>query len=486
MPLFQAALLFLVLATPSQGTNSQHVDCSAWQTCRQLAVDAAGRQDFETFHDLAWRAVQLGPRNNPELMYLLARAQSLSGRPGDALVMLQRLVHAGVPVDAASNDDFRRVRALPGWKDLEAKISALPRAAAPDAAKPEGVKTGAVTAPNPASARVAASEAPKADKGTAPAAEASNSLPPSGSSAPRPGSASAAAPSSPSLPAESSESIATSRTYAVESLRFTTTRFIPGGLAYDAVSRRFVVGDRLGRKLAVVDEFSRHVANLAGSLSSGFGEIAALEIDTRQGDLWVVSSDGGSTTLHKLQLISGRLLAAYPLPARFAPVSFGDVAVTPASTVLALDTTGHRIFRLRPRATTTELAMTLPDAGPLSVAPADENIVYVSGSAGIARVDFAAQSTVPLKPASGVDLRGLARIRWYQGSLVGIQKTSDAVWRAVRITLDRSGRTATAVHVLDPRLSTADPTAATVSGGVLYYLASGEGTEMIVRRVPLK
>ena len=77
---------------------------------------------------------QLGPKNDPALMYLLARAQSLSGRPNDAIVMLARIVAIGVPVDAATNDDFRRVRALPGWPELAARISPPP--AAPETLPP--------------------------------------------------------------------------------------------------------------------------------------------------------------------------------------------------------------------------------------------------------------------------------------------------------------------------------------------------------------
>ena len=157
---------------------------------------------------------------------------------------------------------------------------------------------------------------------------------------------------------------------ALEQLRFSTPQFTPAGLAYDAVSRRFVVGDRQGRKLAVVDEFSQHVANLAGAQTSGFGEIAAIEIDARQGELWVVSSDGSRTSLHKLQLISGRLLSTYRSPEARAGEP-GDVAVAPTGTVLALDTAGHRLFRLPPRATALELAVTLPDSGPVSIAPAE-------------------------------------------------------------------------------------------------------------------
>ena len=271
----------------------------------------------------------------------------------------------------------------------------------------------------------------------------------------------------------------------LEPLRFTTPRFTPAGLGYDAVSRRFVVGDRDGRKLAVVDDFSQHVANLAGAQSSGFGEIAALEIDPREGDLWVVSSAGTGASLHKLQLISGRLLSTYAVPGHFGPVSFGDVAVARGGGVLALDTAGHRLFRLAPRAAAAEVAVVLPGTGPTSIAPAEEGVVYVASASGVMRADLGSGATVDVKTRKGVDLAGLTRIRWYRGALAAIQKTPEG-YRAVRITLDPRGRTATALEVLDPAISISNPTASTVVNGVLYYLADGEGSDMAVRRVLLR
>src|SRR4026207_365516 len=82
-------------------------DCREWHECRQLALDAAAAAEYERFHDLAWRTLQTGPKNDPALMYLLARAQSLSGRPGDALVMLQRLARVGKEKEAAADNDFQ-------------------------------------------------------------------------------------------------------------------------------------------------------------------------------------------------------------------------------------------------------------------------------------------------------------------------------------------------------------------------------------------
>ena len=216
-----AVLLALPLQLPAAPVQGDPSRCGSWQECRRLAEDAAARQEFEAFHDLAWRAVQAGPKNDPELMYLLARAQSLSGRPDDALVMLRRLAALGVPNDAATHDDFRRVRALPRWSEFESEAGA-----------PGAAPTGAP--PPPAAALESAPGPP------------------------------------PAAPARA-KPVAT-----LDMLRFTIPPFSPAGLAYDGVSRRFIIGDRLARKLAVVDEFSQHVANLAGAQATGFGEIAAL------------------------------------------------------------------------------------------------------------------------------------------------------------------------------------------------------------------
>jgi hypothetical protein len=437
----------LVLALHVQDQPPARVDCKEWHECRQFALDAAERQDYETFHDLAWRAVQTGPKNDPTLMYLLARAQSLSGRPSDALVMLQRLARMGTKTDAATNDDFRRVRALPGWAELEGN-------------------------------------APSAGAAAPPAAAAT---PPTATATP-----SAARTESRSVAGEARPAAASSG----ESLRFKTP-LMPAGLAYDAVSRRFIVGDRESRRLTVVDEFSQHVANLASAQSAGFGTIAALEIDPRLGNLWVVSGGESSagkpqdpsaspkrTTLHKLQLISGRVLQSYELAERFASATFVDVAAAADSTVLILDAAGHRVFRLRAKAQDLEVAATLPDDRFVSIAPASENLAYVANEEGISVVDLATRKVTPLKAGSRIDLARVARLRWHKGSLVGIQQ-ADGAYRAVRFALDRTGHRVTSAQILDAALPAVAPTSAAISGGILYYLAAGEGTEMIIRKITL-
>ena len=485
---FHVALLVVSLHVATlHAQDPPAPECRQWAECRQLALEAAGREDFETFHTLAWRAVQTGPKNDPDLMYLLARAQSLSGRPGDALVMLQRLARLGKQTDAATHEDFRRVRALPGWAQAAVLLDA---AAMPGVDKPAGPDEK----PREAAPHKAAEndeERPRPEAAPAPAPVSLNPVPVD------------PVPVDPApvdrTPRERSKPKA--NVAPAESLRFTTAPFTPAGLAYDGVSRRFIVGDRHARKLAVVDEFSHHVANLASAQSSGFGEIDALEIDSRVGNLWVVSNDAsfgrdsgprlqpgraGQPTLHKLQLVSGRLLASYVLPERFGEARLVDVAATSDGTVIVLDTRGNRLFRLGAKGQDFELAATLPESHAASLAPASADQVYVASQDGVLLVDVASRTVTPLKAAKGLDLTGIARIRWYKGSLIAVQKAEAGAYRAIRIALARNGRAAASIDVLDPSLATADPTAATVSAGMLYYLAAGDGAEMIVRKVTLK
>ena len=351
--------------------------------------------------------------------------------------------------DAATSDDFRRVRALPGWEDFQ-----------------RGNDERGLTAPAPS----------RSEKPAAPPA------PP--------------APSAPSAPTTAPErKAAADATGTSEALRFSTLLpFVPAGLAHDGVSDRFIVGDRDARKLAIVDDVSHRVATMASAQSAGFGRIDALEIDVRQGDLWVSSTEpaDGRTALHKLQLISGRLLYTVPLPDNLAPAHFADVAVTPRSMILILDALGRRLFKLEPKSRELQLAAKIDVEGATSAAPESDGVVYVAHQKGLSRVDLGSRRATTVKvKKKNLDLAGLTRIRWYRGTLLGVQKSGTGVYQIVRIRLDAAGTTAVGVDVLDRDVTMTDPTSAALSGDVLYYLASSSasdqgGGETIIRRVSIK
>ena len=457
------SVVALVVIAGLFGSHAQaptSAECRDASECRQQALDARSRDEFELFHDLAWRALQKSRTSDPELMTLVARAQSLSGRPHDALVMLNRLADLKVLTDAATSDDFRRVRELPGWADFEARTTGSATAAAPKSAAPGATPVPPPTTPPAASPPVAASAPAKTT--VKPEAEKPASADP--------------APDEPAVGEPG------------EALRFSTAPFTPAGLAYDAVSNRFIFGDRESRKLSVVGERSHNVTNLASAGTAGFSEIASLAIDAREGDLWVVSSADGAASVHKLQLISGRVFFAVRSP-KGTSVRFADLSVTPQSSVMALDDVGRRLFRIRPGSRELEVGWVIEAPMPVSVAAPSDTVIYIAHREGIVRIDLASGHERAVRASEGIDLTGFACIRPYRGGLVGVQQMSEGVFRIVRITLDANGTRASAVALLDKDVTMTSPGAASITGDTLYYLSAPDGAgsnSTIVKRIRLR
>ena len=469
-----AFVLLAIAAGPSPRVPQQQ--CPDVTACRAAALDAAARGEFETFHDLAWRAVQKGQPNDPELMLLLARAQSLSGRPGDALVMIRRLAERGPAPDVRTSDDFRRVRALPGWAEVEALLNVE---APGTSGGPETVRT-----PEPPLTAAAPTAA------ATPSAPATAAAPPSGSSSTRAsGKPAASAPAALKAPASGASRVEAA--WANDELRVSGASLATIGLAHDSVSRRFIVGDPAANKLVVVDEVFNRVNDLIGAASGGFFGLRALEIDRRRGDLWVANSgDQRRPSVHKLQLVSGRVLFELPLPAGFGDAFFEDLAVAPSGAVLLLDSRGGRLLRVPAGTRVYERAA--KDAalqGARSIALVDDRVAYVALEEGLVRVDQNGAGTSRVAIAGGTRLgrnalQGLARIRWYRGALIGVQAEADGACRIVRIALNRAGTRAIKAEVLDAHAQMPDPTAAALDDGVLFYLTQ-EGDASIVRRIAL-
>jgi hypothetical protein len=389
--------------------SARDFGCTEWHDCRQLALAAADRGDYETVHDLAWRAVQTGPPKDPALMFLLARAQALSGRPHDALIMIQRLAEMGVPVDVGANDEFVRMRQLPGWPEVSARNERLSH---PDSS-------------SPISAAVASS-------------------PPS--------------------------------TLGADGSRFSTEGFTLGGLAYDAVSRRFLIGDRHGRKLMVVAEGANHAVEFVRTASGGFRDIAAIEIDDKRGDLWVVSAApaDGAGTLHKLQLISGRTLKSFPIGAGLGPVTLVDLAVTPTGAVLVLDSAGPQLLTLGPGGTAVEHVMKVEAVEPASLAAGgDAGIAYVAHRDGVSRIDLRARTATQVTAPASISLAHLEQIRWRRHALFAIRLEPDGTHRIIRLDLNANGRAVTRSRTFEAPVPLAGQTFVAISGDALVYMVDG-------------
>ena len=456
-----------VVATASAFTvaaQETEAPCREPQACSERALEARERGAYEAFHDLAWRAVQTGTPNDPDAMYLLARAQALSGRRRDSAITLRRLAEAGVPNDAATHEDFRRVRELPEWPYIQtlaarARPNEPERKAAAAAAKPAPPAAAVATPPTPAVGVETPSPPPVAVETPSPRAVAVAKAP-----------APVVLPPAPAA----RTSLRFDPARVEEAARFSTPAFTPGGLAYDAVSRRFLFGDVAGRRLFVVGEGSERTLDLVRADSAGFADVTAIAIDARRGDLWVASTGTGGQAgaVHRLQLISGRVLTKFTVPGA-APARLQDIAVTSDGDVLLLDSATPRLLVLRRGATAPEVLMPLTTPDPVSLTVVDDGrLAYVAHADGITRIDLRARRTAGVD-AKGVALGDFEFIRWHRDALVGSQRQLDGTQGLVRLQLAREGRAVTGATLIDRPPADEDAAFAAMSGGDLYYLLIG-------------
>ena len=241
--------------------------------------------------------------------------------------------------------------------------------------------------------------------------------------------------------------------------RFAVDPFVAAGVAYDGVSQRLVIGDRHGRKVRVVGERLDEAVDMVRADSAGFGDIHGLAIDTRRGDLWVVSAGpaGGGAAVHRLQLISGRPLQRLPIPVEpGASVRPVDLAVTPSGTVIVLEQAG-RLWLASGSAASVAPVATLDVTEATSVAPSRAaDVVYVAHERGILRVDLASGQTTPLEGPPDVRLAGFERLRAHRDGLVGLQADPDGSRRVVRLALRPGGRAVASATVFDARFAASE------------------------------
>jgi streptogramin lyase len=280
---------------------------------------------------------------------------------------------------------------------------------------------------------------------------------------------------------------------SAEAVRFATAPFALGGIAYDAVSQRFLLGDRNARKVIVVGERSNHSVDLVRAASGGFRDIAAIEIDHRRGDLWVASAGDadGNGLLHKLQLISGRTIKTFPIARDGAPVSPVDVAVTRNGVVVVLDSAAPQLVALRPGQSVVERVARLTGSDLTSVAIGDdEEMAYVAHGSAISHVNLHSGTAADVGFPAGAAAGGrIECLRWHRHGLVAVEQT-DGMRRIVRMTLNDRGTAVTRLATISDSIPAAGRLFAAISGdGLVYVLASDPSQttpqDMVVYRVEL-
>jgi hypothetical protein len=217
---------------------------------------------------------------------------------------------------------------------------------------------------------------------------------------------------------------------------------------------------------------SHHVVNYASAATAGFyGDLTGFAIDTRRGDLWVVSAKGdgadAASTVHKLQLVSGRTLMQVRLPDAIGPAKLVAVAVAPDGTVYAMDAIKSRLLRARPGARQLEVVTRLDVHNPTALTALDDRVLYVASDEGLARVDLTSNKTARVKSVE--PLTRFASLDWRKGALGGVERVPER-YLVVRIPLDAARTRAQPRAIL---AASPEPTVGTLTAEGFYYLAGG-------------
>jgi sugar lactone lactonase YvrE len=259
------------------------------------------------------------------------------------------------------------------------------------------------------------------------------------------------------------------------------------GIAYDSVTRAFLVGSVHRRKILRVDRKGA-ITEFVGPGGGGLWAPLGMRVDPARRALWVASAavpqmtgyapaDSFRSGLFRFDLASGKLSGRFPVPDDAKPHALGDVIVTRAGDAYATDSRSPIIYRVRTGADSLEAFVASPlllSAQGLAL-DADERTLYVADYArGILRVDLATREVTPVPASDDMLVLGTDGLYLVGGALIAIQN-GVTPHRVARFTLDLAGKRIESVTVLErARSDYAEPTLGVVVGNELYYVANSQ------------
>jgi len=244
---------------------------------------------------------------------------------------------------------------------------------------------------------------------------------------------------------------------------------LPEDIAYDAKTRRFLIGSVT--KCTIVTADGRVFAK-------GDWPVMALRVDARRRILWAATgwlancqqcdpADRDKTALLAFRLDSGALLKRVNSPVKGL---LGDMTISRGGDLYVSESSYGAVLRLKADAATME-RLDAPGEFPSPQTPAlsaDERTLYVPDYVrGIAAMDVKTHNVRWLQPASGIALSGIDGFYRYGDSFLAVQNGV----KPERVVLFSSGLTKQEVlEANTPGLG--EPTHGTLVGGAFYFIAN--------------
>ncbi len=244
---------------------------------------------------------------------------------------------------------------------------------------------------------------------------------------------------------------------------------LPEDVAYDAKTRRFLIGSITQCKIVTPD---------GKVFAKSDWPVMALRVDARRRILWAATgwianceqcyaADKDKTALVAFQLDSGVLLRRVDAPVKGL---FGDMTISRRGDLYVSEGSYGAVLRLKADSTTLE-RLDAPGEFPSPQTPAlssDERTLYVPDYVrGIAAMDLKTRAVRWLEPARGIALSGIDGFYRYRDSFVAVQ---NGVAPARVVLFSRDLKKQEILEANTPGLG--EPTHGTVVGDLFYFIAN--------------
>lgn len=257
-------------------------------------------------------------------------------------------------------------------------------------------------------------------------------------------------------------------------------RDLAEGIAYDPVSKTFLVGSVHGRRIV-----RRSAAGAVTPFATHDLGVFGMAVDAERRLLWAATaalpemsgydkSMEGKTALVAFDLATGKEARRVAPPAGGGAHSFNDVTVSPKGEVYLSDSVGGQVYRLAPTATALETVVpagVLRSPNGLALSPDGKRLYVSDWATTVHAVELETSKVTALAAPAGSTTIGIDGLVWHRGALVAVQN-GVTPHRVVRLSLGKGGDALERAEVLlmnDPRFD--EPTLGVVVGNDLHLVA---------------
>jgi hypothetical protein len=259
-------------------------------------------------------------------------------------------------------------------------------------------------------------------------------------------------------------------------LTFADKNFIPEGVAYDPLEKKFYFGDAAGSRIStyedgVFEDFSKP--------QDGLWSVLGMKIDPSRRMLWAASSElsgeqNGHSGVFQYDLKRRTLINKYLLPG--TDHGLGDLEIDSKGNVYTTDSKTPGLYFLKSGSEKLELligdeAFRSPQGLVLS---ADEKTLFIADySRGIFGIDLASRKFWKLSRSEGTTtVAGIDGLYRHQNALVGTQNGFDPK-RVLRIFISKDSQRIERVDVLESNHPVfPEPTLGVLVQDDLYYVGN--------------